>query len=305
MLTNLKSVLAKADRGNYAVPHFNVNTLEIVQAVMAAAEKMRSPVILATSEGAIQYAGMDYLKALITTAAKAPIPVVFHLDHGKNLNIIRQAIDFGYTSVMFDGSLLPLEENIKTTWRIVQWAHTKDISVEAELGAIKGIEDLVSVSEREAVLTNPKQAKEFVRKTQCDALAVAIGTAHGAYKYAGKPKLDLPRLKKIDNLVDLPLVLHGASGVPEWLKKRAAKTGLKIPDAQGVSDTLIKKCVKFGVRKINIDTDLRLAFTVGVHEIIKTHPEVFDPRKILGPARGLMFKIACEKMKLFYSANKS
>lgn len=304
MLVSLKDVLSRAERGNYAVPQFNINNMEIIQGVMAAAEKMRSPVILATSETAIQYAGLDYLKAMIQVAAKSPISIVLHLDHGTNLDIIRQTIEAGWTSVMFDGSSLPFEENVKTTWRIVQWAHTKNISVEAELGALRGIEDLISVSAKEATFTNPEQARDFVKKTECDALAVAIGTSHGAYKFAGKTHLDLKRLKEIDKMVGVPLVLHGASGVPAWLKKRAVRAGVKIKKAQGIPDILIKKAIKLGVRKINIDTDLRLAFTTGLREVIKNQPEVFDPRKILGPARDLIYQVACEKIRLFGSARK-
>lgn len=304
MLTNLKFVLTQADHGNYAIPAFNVNNMETIHGVMAAAEKMRSPIILATSEGAIQYAGLDYLKAMVQVAARSSVSVVLHLDHGKNLDVIRQTIDTGYTSVMFDGSSLPYEENIKNTWRIVQWAHTKNISVEAELGALRGIEDLVSISDKEATLTDPNQARDFVLKTECDALAVAIGTSHGAYKFAGQPNLDLKRLKAIDQIVGVPLVLHGASGVPAWLKKRAGKSGLKISKAQGIPDTLIKKAIKLGVRKINIDTDLRIAFTTGLREAMQKNPEIFDPRKILGPAKDLIFQVACEKIKLFGSAHK-
>lgn len=302
---NLKEILTEADRYGYAVPAFNFSNMETLQAIMMAAEQMKSPVILQTSEGAIQYAGMEYLLALAKLATKSRVPVAIHLDHGKNIHIIKEALTAGYTSIMFDGSLLSFEENIKTTWRIVQWAHTKNISVEAELGAIKGIEDLVSVREKDAVFTSPEQAKIFVEKTNCDALAVAIGTSHGAYKYTANPRLDLARLKKIHELVALPLVLHGASGIPRWLKTLALKSGLRLGAARGVSDDLIQKAIKLGVRKINIDTDLRIAFATGVREITSKHHDVFDPRKILGPARDLIRQVAMEKMKLFGSARKA
>ena len=305
MLTSLKILLEQADRGGYAVPAFNFNNLEMLQAIVSAAVKTRSPVILQTSEGAVKYAGMDYLTAMVQVAAKADVLAALHLDHGKDLNIIKQAIDSGYTSIMFDGSLLSFEENVRATWRIVQWAHTRGVSVEAELGAIRGIEDLVSVRDREAFLTNPEQAKEFVNQTDCDALAVSIGTAHGAYKFHGTPKLDLKRLKQIRGLVSTPLVLHGASGLPDWLIKQAKRTGLKIAGAKGVSNSLIKKAIALGVRKINIDTDLRLAFTTGVRETTKKHLEVFDPREILKPAKELIYKVAVEKIRLFGSANKA
>jgi fructose-bisphosphate aldolase class II len=305
MLTNLKEVLRRAEEAEYAVPQFNINNLEILKAVIEAAIKMRSPVILATTEGAIKYAGMDYLKAMVEVAVQSPIPVVFHLDHGRDLGIIKQAIEKGYTSIMFDGSHLSFEENVNLTWRIVQWAHTKGISVEAELGTIAGKEDNLSLKNYQAYFTNPQQAEEFVRRTQCDALAVAIGTAHGAFKYASKPKLDLNRLKEINNLVQVPLVLHGASGIPRWLKRRALKAGLKISQAKGISDKLIKQTIKLGVRKINIDTDLRLAFTTALREVLQNHQDIFDPRQILTPAKDLMFKLACEKIKLFKSAHQA
>ena len=195
MLVPSLPILKKARAGKYAVPAFNVNDLEMLKAVMRAAEALRSPIIVQTSEGAIEYAGMDYLIAMVRVAAKAKIPVVLHLDHGKNLDVIRAAIQSGYTSVMFDGSALPYAENARITKQVVKWAHPKGVSVEAELGAIKGIEDLVSVEARDAVLTNPDQAKQFVKETGCDTLAVAIGTAHGAYKFTGVTHLDLERLK--------------------------------------------------------------------------------------------------------------
>ncbi|MCR4314573.1 MAG: class II fructose-bisphosphate aldolase, partial [Candidatus Uhrbacteria bacterium] len=214
MLVTLKQVLQKADRHRCAVGAFNINNLETLQAVMDAAERERSPVILSTSEGAIEYAGMEELASLVHIAArKTKLPVVFHLDHGKNEALVVEAIKSGwYTSVMFDGSSLPFKENIRHTKKIVEMAHRQGISVEAELGAIAGIEDFVSVEDRDAHLTDPTQAREFVKATGCDALAVAVGTKHGAYKFKGESKLDYGRLKRIAEAVDVPLVLHGASG---------------------------------------------------------------------------------------------
>lgn len=308
MLVNLKEILTKAERGHYAVPHFNFHNLDTLQAVVEAAVKMHSPIILAITESTIKYCGADYARYLVAAAkiaARADIPMALHLDHGKDPNIIKEAIDLGYSSVMFDGSSLPFEENIKTTWRIVQWAHTKDISVEAELGALRGAEDLVSVKERDAFFTDPKQAEEFVKRTGCDALAVAIGTSHGAFKFKGTPKLDFKRLKEINQLVKIPLVLHGSSGLPAPLLKLAKKSGLKVPGAKGVADRLIRKAIALGVRKINIDTDLRIAFTTAVRQVLKKDRSVFDPRRILGPAKDLMYQAAIEKIKLFKSANKA
>ena len=257
MLVSAIKILKPARARGYAVPAFNINNLEILKAVVDAATKLRSPIIVQTSEGAIEYAGMDYLIAMVKVAAKAKIPIALHVDHGKNLNTIKLAIKNGYTSVMFDGSALPYKENVNKTKQVVKWAKAKKVSVEAELGAIAGIEDFVSVEEKDAHLTNPKQAAEFVKQTGCHTLAVAIGTAHGAYKFKGQTHLDIERLKQIAKLVKVPIVLHGASGVAEDVVKLAEYHGAKLGKARGVLDEDIKKAVKFGVSKINIDTDLR------------------------------------------------
>lgn len=304
MLLPSLPILKKARAGKYAVPAFNVNDLEMLKAVMRAAEDLRSPIIVQTSEGAIEYAGMEYLVAMARVAAKAKIPVVLHLDHGKNVDVIREAIMSGYTSVMFDGSALPYDENVKITKQVVKWSHPRRISVEAELGSIKGIEDLVNVAERDAVLTNPDQAKHFVKETGCDSLAIAIGTAHGAYKFTGETHLDLERLKKIATLVKCPLVLHGASGVMEDVVAIAERHGAKLGEARGVLDVDIKKAIKLGVAKVNIDTDLRIAFTAGIREAIDELPKVIDPRKLLEPASLLMTEVAKYKINLFGSAGK-
>lgn len=307
MLVTLKPILTKAHNRGYAVGAFNINNLEICQAIVAAAEKVRSPVILQTSEGAIEYAGMDYLAAIARLAAsKARVPVVFHLDHGKDPRLVERAIKSGfYTSVMIDGSSHPYKENVRITKKIVSMAHHRGISVEAELGAIAGIEDFVSVSERDARFTNPEEAGRFVRETGCDALAVAIGTAHGAFKFKGESKLDIARLKKIKAAARLPLVLHGASGVPADIKKLCAKYGCKISEARGVSDALIRAAVRNGINKVNIDTDLRIAFTAGVRHALAKHPEGIDPRKILGPAKDLIQQVVMQKMKLLGCAGKA
>ncbi len=304
MLVPSLSILKLARAGKYAVPAFNVNDLEMLKAIMRAAEELCSPIIVQTSEGAIEYAGMDYLIAMVRVAAKAAIPVVLHLDHGKNLDVIKTAISSGYTSVMFDGSALSYAENVRLTKQVVKWARAKRVSVEAELGSIKGIEDLVSIAVRNAVLTNPEQAKQFVKETGCDTLAVAIGTAHGAYKFKGVTHLDLDRLKKIATLVKLPIVLHGASGVMEDVVELAEKHGAKLGEMRGVLDEDIKQAVKLGVAKINIDTDLRLAFTAGIREAVDELPTVIDPRQLLEPASLLMTEVAKYKINLFGSTNK-
>ncbi len=306
MLTTLAKVLARAHRGHYAVGAFNVNNLEIIQAVMAAAETERAPVILQTSEGAIEYAGMDELAALAHLAAKkSKRPVVFHLDHGKNEALVVKAIKSGlYTSVMFDGSSLPFEQNVRHTKAIVKMAHARGVSVEAELGAIAGIEDFVSVAEQDAHLTNPTQAAAFVKQTGCDALAIAIGTSHGAYKFKGSSTLDIPRLQKIAKAVRVPLVLHGASGVPTAIKALCTKYGCDIKDAKGVSDRAISQAVTHGINKVNIDTDLRIAFDAGVRKFLAENPRVIDPRKILGPAKELITKVVRQKMQLLGCSGK-
>lgn len=306
MLTSLSAVLTKAQHGRYAVGAFNINNLETLQAIVDAAEDERAPVIIQTSEGALDYAGMDELAALVHLAAKrTKLPVVFHLDHGKNYDLVVKAIKSGfYTSVMFDGSSLPYKENIKKTKTIVAMAHKKGISVEAELGLIAGKEDFVSVSERDAAMTQPEQAADFVKQTGCDALAVAIGTRHGAFKMKKESSLDFQRLKLIAEAVSVPLVLHGASGVPDAIKKLCTEYGCEISSAKGIPDAQIKKAVSLGICKVNIDTDLRIAFDAGIRKFLKDRPEVIDPREILKPAKELMTRVARSKMRLFGCSGK-
>lgn len=306
MLTSLSSVLTKAQRGRYAVGAFNINNLETVQAIFEAAEAERSPVIVQTSEGAIDYAGMDELAALVHLAAKrTKLPVVFHLDHGKNYDLVVKAIKSGfYTSVMFDGSSLPYKENVRRTKTLVQMAHKKGISVEAELGLIAGKEDFVSVAEHDAAMTQPDQAADFLRQTGCDALAVAIGTRHGAFKMKTDSTLDFDRLKRIAETVEVPLVLHGASGVPARIKALCTKYGCEISQAKGIPDAQIKKAVSLGICKVNIDTDLRIAFDAGIRKFLKEKPGVIDPREILKPAKELITQVARLKMRLFGSTGK-
>lgn len=283
MLVTNDYILQRAHKGGYAVGAFNINNMEIVQSIIEAAEELKSPVILATSEGAIKYAGGPYLAALVKIAAeKASVPVALHLDHGTSFDKIMGCIRDGWTSVMIDGSSLPLDENIATTKKIVEIAHAVGVSVEAELGRLSGVEDNISVSEKDSIYTNPQEAVEFVKATGVDSLAIAIGTAHGKYK--GVPKLDFDRLVEIKKLLDMPIVLHGASGIPECD---------------------IKKAVSLGVNKINIDTDVRQAFTDGVHEAFNENPDVFDPRKILAPAKKKMKEVVMAKMMMFGSNGKA
>jgi fructose-bisphosphate aldolase, class II len=310
MLVSSKQLLKKAQRGKYAVPAFNINNLEVLQAVVEAAAQELSPVIVQTSEGALKYAGMEYLHALAKVASEVnpKIPIVFHLDHGKNYALVKEAINSGlYTSVMYDGSSHDLSENIRRTRTLVKLAHSKKpkIQVEAELGAIVGKEDFVVVAERQVTYTKPEEAAELVERTGCDSLAISIGTAHGILKFKGKPKLDFERLKKIRQQVKIPLVLHGASEIPEDLVEMAERYGAKLSGAKGVTNRMLKHSVRLGISKVNIDSDLRIAFDAGVRKVIKEKSRVYDPRKILGPAKELMKKEARDKMRLLGSSGKA
>jgi fructose-bisphosphate aldolase class II len=283
-LVSITELLQRAEEGGYAVGAFNCNNMEIVQAIMAAAEAERAPVILQASQGAIKYAGLSYIVAMAREAAEqATVPVALHLDHGTDFNQVMLCIRHGFSSVMIDGSRLPLPENIALTKKVVEVAHAVGVSVEGELGRIIGTEDEVQVSEREALFTDPEEARQFVQETGVDALAVAIGTAHGRYK--GKPQLDFPRLARIKEAVGgVPLVLHGSSGVP---------------------DEDIRKAVELGVRKINIDTNIREAFVATMRRVLESNPDEIDPRKILGPAREAATEVIREKIRLFGCAGKA
>ncbi len=304
-LVSSKEILVQAREHGYAVGAFNTSNLEISQAVFEAAAEMKSPVIVATSESAIEYAGFDNLLNMVRHMADYfGVKAALHLDHGKDLDIAVKCIRHGWTSVMIDASKLEYEENVAATSAVAQVAHMAGVPVEAELGRLAGIEDMVSVDEREAALTDPAQAAEFVERTGCDFLAIAIGTSHGAYKFKGEPKLELDRLSEIAGMVERPLVLHGASSVPQDVLETAAKYGAKLPGAKGVPEDAIKEAVKSGIAKINIDTDLRLAFTGGVRRVLTESPEVFDPRKIVGSGREAIRDVVKRKMRLFGSDGK-
>lgn len=298
------TLLQRAYRQGYAVGHFNVNNLEIIQGIVRAAVKLKSPVILATSEGGIRYAGMKYLICLAATAAQeACVPVALHLDHGKDMDLIRQAVRLRYSSVMIDGSRYDFEKNVRLTKQVVTLAHQKEVSVEAELGTIGGAEDLVS--SRKILYTDPVKAKEFVERTGCDFLAVAIGTSHGAYKFTGEPQLRFEILKKISKKVPVPLVLHGASGVYPALVKQARQYGARLSGVRGVPEVQIRQAIRYGIAKINTDTDIRLAFDAAVRKVIATQPKDFDPRHILGPAREAIQSLVEQRIRLFGSGGKA
>ncbi|WP_430884932.1 class II fructose-1,6-bisphosphate aldolase [Fusibacter sp. JL216-2] len=286
-LVTTKEMFEKAYEGGYAVGAFNVNNMEIIQGIVEAAQETKAPLILQVSAGARKYAKPAYLKHLVLAAVEdTGLDIALHLDHGDSFEICKQCIDDGFTSVMIDGSALPYEENIALTKKVVEYAHARGVVVEAELGKLAGVEDEVNVSAEDATYTDPDQAVDFVKRTGCDSLAIAIGTSHGAYKFTGEPKLDYARLEKITNMLPgFPLVLHGASTVIKEFVDKCNEYGGDIPGAQGVPEDMLKKAAQFGVCKINIDTDLRLAMTASIRENFAKNPKEFDPRKYLGPGR--------------------
>jgi len=305
MLVTNRDLLLPARQKAYAVGAFNINNLETLLAVAEASVEEKSPVIVAITPSAIKYAGLTYLAKIAKTAAEsALVPMSLHLDHGEDFETVSKCIAAGFTSVMIDGSFLKFEENVALTRRVVDLAHQKGVSVEAELGRLAGVEEK-TVEEKEAVLTDPEAAKNFVDRTRVDALAVAIGTSHGAYKFKAEPKLDFERLKLISEKVDLPLVLHGASSVPAWIIEKASKYGAELTGAKGIPEEHIQKAISLGIAKINIDTDLRLAFTATVREVLANSPKEFDPRKILGPAKEAVKQVVKGKMHLFGSSGKA
>ena len=304
LVTN-KDLMVPARKNGYAIPALNVQNLESLTAVAEAATEEKSPVIMQITPSVIKYAGLQYIVSLAKTAALlAPVPMAIHLDHGEDFDTAAKCVDAGFTSVMIDGSFLKFDENVALAKRVVSMAHPKGVSVEAELGKLAGVEER-SVEEKEAILTDPYTAAEFVEKTGVDTLAVAIGTSHGAYKFKSEAKLDLERLKIISEKISIPLVLHGASSVPQWLVEKATKYGATLSGAKGIPEEEYRKAISLGIAKINIDTDLRLAFTATVREVLANSPKEFDPRKILGPAKEAMKEVVKSKMRLFGSSGKA
>jgi len=304
-LVTTTEMFEKALTKDYAVGAFNVNNMEIIQGIVEAAQEEKAPLILQVSAGARKYAKPAYLLKLVEAAViDTGLDITLHLDHGEDFDICKKCVDDGFTSVMIDGSKHPFEENIKLTKEVVDYAHSKGVVVEAELGKLAGIEDNINVDVRNATFTVPEEAAEFVEKTGVDSLAVAIGTSHGAYKFKGEPYLDFERLKEIHNLIpDTPLVLHGASTVlPEFVSK-CNEYGGDIPGAQGVPEDMIKTASKYGVCKVNIDTDLRLAMTAEIRKHFAEHPADFDPRKYLGPARDAIKRMVQHKIRNVLNAS--
>ncbi len=306
MLVNLNRILPEARKKGYAVGAFNTSNLEITQGIIRAGVELNSPLIIATSEKAIQYAGIENISEMVRTLARTiRIPIALHLDHGRSFDIVRACVKNSYTSVMIDGSHLPFKENLKLTQRVVKFAHKYKVSVEAELGRLAGIEDDIKVKKNQAFYTDPDQAKRFAEESGCDALAIAIGTSHGAYKFKGMPKLRIDILSEIAQKVKIPLVLHGASGVKlKWIN-RVNRFGGRLEHTRGVPDRLIRLAVKNGISKINTDTDLRIAFTAGLREYLKKNPADFNPRKSLGYARDLVTEVVKQRIEVFGSKNRA
>ncbi len=306
-LTHTKDLFAKALQGKYAIGAFNVNNMELIQGIVEACEEEKAPLILQISRGARQYANPVYLKKLIEAAVSlSNIPIAVHLDHGDTFELCKECIDEGFTSVMIDASHEPFEKNVEITRKVVEYAHKHNCSVESELGHLVGAQfddgEEGGVHSSSGHYTNPEEAVKFVRATGCDSLAVAIGNSHGAYKFKGEQHLDLERLKLIKKalseagLGDYPLVLHGASSVPQYLADDINKYGGNMPDTKGVPEEDIEIARRVGCTKVNIDTDLRMAMTAAIRKAFAENPKEFDPRKYLGSARKLVKDLVRHKV---------
>jgi len=304
-ITTPKEMFDRAYKEGYAIGAFNVNNMEIIQGIMQAGAEEQSPLILQVSAGARKYAGQGYIMKLVEAALEeSDLPVCVHLDHGADFEICKACIDGGFSSVMIDGSHLSFEENIAITKKVVDYAHDRGVWVEAELGQLAGVEEHVSAEH--SVYTDPDQAVEFVQRSGCDSLAVAIGTSHGAYKFKGEAKLDFERLDKISNMMPgYPLVLHGSSSVPPEFVAMANQFGATLGDARGVPEDMLRQAAKSGVCKINIDSDIRLAMTAHIRKYMAEHPEAFDPRAYLAPARNAVKEMVQRKIRnVLGSSNK-
>ena len=286
-IVNSRDMLKKAYEGGYAIGAFNVNNMEIIQGITEAAKEENAPLILQVSAGARKYAKHVYLMKLIEAAeADTGLPIVVHLDHGADFDICKSCIDGGFTSVMIDGSHFPFEENMELTRKVVEYAHKYNVTVEGELGRLAGVEDEVKVSHEDSSYTDPAQVQEFVENTGVDSLAIAIGTSHGAFKFKGEPKLRFDILEEVaKRLPGFPIVLHGASSVIPSYVEMINQYGGNMPGAQGVPEDMLRKAASMAVCTINIDSDLRLAFTGEVRRHFAEHPDHFDPRQYLTDAR--------------------
>ena len=299
-LVTTKEMFAKAYEGGYAIGAFNVNNMEIVQGITMAASELRAPLILQVSKGARAYASHTYLMKLVEAAViETGLPIALHLDHGDSFELCKSCIDGGFTSVMIDASSKPFEENIAITKQVVEYAHDHGVVVEAELGTLAGIEDEVKVEEGHASYTRPEEVQEFVERTGCDSLAIAIGTSHGAYKFkpGTKPQLRFDVLEAVEkNLPGFPIVLHGSSSVPQNFVDEINKYGGNMPGAIGVPEDQLRQAARSAVCKINIDSDLRLAMTATIRKYFAEHPADFDPRQYLKPARAAIKEMVKHKI---------
>jgi len=297
-LVTSTEMFKKAYEGGYAIGAFNVNNMEIVQGITEAAKETNAPLILQVSAGARKYAKHVYLMKLIDAALEdTGLPICVHLDHGEDFEVCKSCIDGGFTSVMIDGSKHPFEENIKLTKQVVDYAHSKGVVVEGELGRLAGVEDDIKVSAADSSYTDPAQVEEFVKRTGVDSLAIAIGTSHGAFKFKGEPKLRFDILEEVQRrLPGFPIVLHGASSVmPEYVEM-INKYGGQMPGARGVPEDMLRKAATMAVCKINIDSDLRLALTATIRKHFAENPGDFDPRQYLKPAREAIKQVVKHKI---------
>ena len=301
-LVTTTEMFKKAYDGGYAIGAFNVNNMEIVQGITEAAKEVNAPLILQVSKGARAYANHTYLIKLVEAAiAETGLPICLHLDHGDSFELCKSCVDGGFTSVMIDASSKPFEENIEITKKVVEYAHDHGVVVEAELGALAGVEDEVNVSAEDSHYTRPEEVEEFVSRTGCDSLAIAIGTSHGAYKFkpGQKPQLRLDILQEVSNrLPGFPIVLHGASSViPEYVEM-VNKYGGEMPDAIGIPEEMLREAAKMAVCKINIDSDIRLAMTATIRKYFAENPTHFDPRQYLAPARTAVKDMVAHKINV-------
>ena len=299
-LVTSKEMFEKAYKGGYAIGAFNVNNMEIIQGITGAASKLNASVILQVSKGARAYANRTYLMKLVEAAViETGLPICLHLDHGDSFELCKSCIDDGFTSVMIDASSKPFAENIALTRQVVEYAHDHGVVVEAELGTLAGIEDEVNVSAEDSSYTRPEEVQEFVDKTGCDSLAIAIGTSHGAYKFkpGTKPQLRFDVLEEVEKkLPGFPIVLHGSSSVPQEFVAKINQYGGNMPGAIGVPEDQLRKAASMAVCKINIDSDLRLAMTASIREYMALHPDHFDPRQYLKPARQAIEDMVAHKI---------
>jgi len=297
-LVTTTEMFKKAYDGGYAIGAFNVNNMEIIQGIVEAATEEHAPLILQVSSGARKYANTTYLTKMVEAAVETSgLPICLHLDHGDTFALCKDCVDNGFTSVMIDASAHPFQENIDITRQVVEYAHDHGVVVEAELGKLAGIEDAVKVADKDAAFTDPDQVQEFVSRTGVDSLAIAIGTSHGAYKFKGEPKLRFDILEEVARrLPGFPIVLHGASSVPQDLVAKINEYGGQMPGARGVPEDMLRKAASMAVCKINIDSDLRLAVTGAIREHFALNPSHFDPRQYLGPAREAVKQVVKHKI---------